>query len=136
ADLDLPADGEFHCWLLGLREDARKLQAQLLRGLTERLGATPQEALFYARELVRTDPYDETAWALLISNLAAAGRDGEVRQQYEAAVRTLREVGGGSGPLLLAWRATQASATLSADRDAIGTEPVAAKPPAARVAIP
>ena len=74
ADLDLPANGEFHTWLLGLREDARKLQSQILRALTERLGATPQEALPYARELVRNDPYDETAWALLIGNLASAGR--------------------------------------------------------------
>jgi TolB-like protein/DNA-binding SARP family transcriptional activator len=134
ADLDLPANGEFHTWLLGLREDARKLQGQILRTLTERLAAAPQEALPYVRELVRTNPYDETGWALLINNLAAAGRGGEVRQQYEAAVRTLREVGGGSGPLLLAWRAAQASATLSADRDTTGTERGAAKPPAARVA--
>ena len=135
ADLDLPANGEFHSWLLGLREDARKLQGQILRALTERLAAAPQEALPYVRELVRTDPYDETGWALLINNLAAAGRGGEVRQQYEAAVRTLREVGGGSGPLLLAWRAAQASATLSADRDTTGTERGAAKPLAARVAM-
>jgi len=136
ADLDLPANGEFHSWLLGLREDARKLQGQILRALTERLAAAPQEALPYVRELVRTDPYDETGWALLINNLAAAGRGGEARQQYEAAVRTLREVGGGSGPLLLAWRAAQASVTLSADRDTTGTERGAAKPPAARVAMP
>ena len=135
ADLDLPANGEFHTWLLGLREDARKLQAQILRALTERLAAAPQEALPYVRDLVRADPYDETGWALLINNLAAAGRGGEVRQQYEAAVRTLREVGGGSGPLLLAWRAAQASATPSADRDTTGTERGAAKPPAARVAM-
>ena len=59
ADLDLPANSEFHSWLLGLREDARKLQAQILRTLTERLGATPQEALPHARELVRLDPFDE-----------------------------------------------------------------------------
>ena len=31
--------------LLGLREDARKLQGQILRALTERLAAAPQEAL-------------------------------------------------------------------------------------------
>ena len=135
ADLDLRANGEFHSWLLSLREDARKLQGQILRALTERLAAAPKEALPYVRELVRTDPYDETGWALLINNLAAAGRGGEVRQQYEAAVRTLREVGGGSGPLLLAWRAAQASATLSADRDTTGTERGAAKSPAARVAM-
>ena len=135
ADLDLPANGEFHSWLLGLREDARKLQSQILRVLTERLAATPQEALPYARELVRIDPYDETGWALLISNLAKAGRGGEVRQQYEAAVRTLREVGGGSGPLLRAWQAAKASGPRPADRDTAGAEPVAAKPPAAKVAV-
>jgi TolB-like protein/DNA-binding SARP family transcriptional activator len=134
ADLDLPANGEFHTWLLGLREDARKLHGQILRTLTDRHAATPQKALPYARELVRTDPYDEAGWALLISNLAAAGRGGEVRQQYEAATRTLREVGGGSGPLLRAWRAAQETTTFSADRDTGGTEPVAAKPPAAGVA--
>src|SRR4029077_3644594 len=72
ADLDLPANSEFHSWLLSLREDARKLQIQILRALTERLAAAPQEALPYVRELVRTDPYDETGWALLINNLAAA----------------------------------------------------------------
>jgi TolB-like protein/DNA-binding SARP family transcriptional activator len=135
ADLDLPSNSEFHTWLLGVREDARKLQSKILRALAGHLASTPQKALPYARELVRTDPYDETGWALLIGSLAAAGRGGEVRQQYEAGVRTLREVGGGSGPLLRAWRAAQASATLSADRDTSGTEPVATKPQAAPVAM-
>jgi TolB-like protein len=117
ADLDLPANGEFHSWLSGLREDSRTLQIRILRALTERLGATPQEALPYVRELVRVDPFDETAWALLISTLASAGRSGEIRQQYEAGLRSLQEVGGGSGPLLHAWRAVQASTTRSPARD-------------------
>ena len=117
ADLDLPANSEFHSWLLSLREDARKLQAQILRALTERLGAIPDAALPYARELVRIDPYDETPWALLITNLAAAGRSGEVEEQYEAGLRALRDVGGGSGPLLRAWRTVRGSATRSADCD-------------------
>jgi hypothetical protein len=30
ADLDLPANSDFSHWLLGLREDARKLQAKIL----------------------------------------------------------------------------------------------------------
>ena len=135
ADLDLPSNSEFHSWLLGLREDARKLQSQILRVLTERLATKPQEALPYARELVRIDPYDETGWALLISNLAAAGRGGEVRQQYETATRMLREVGGGSGPLLRAWRAVQSSAIRAPDRDAMGAKPVVAEPPGSRVAM-
>src|SRR5215470_3884591 len=40
----------------------------------------------------------------------------------------LREVGGGSGPLLRAWRAAQAPAIGAADRDTTKTEPVAAEP--------
>lgn len=110
ADLELPENTGFHSWLLGRREDARRLQTTILRSLTERLDATPQEALPYARELVRVDPFDEAAWALLIGTLASAGRTGEIRQQYEAGLRSLREVGGGSGPLLHAWRSAQASA--------------------------
>ncbi len=117
ADLDLPANNEFQSWLLSLREDARKLQTQILRALTERLGSTPDAALPYARELVRIDPYDETAWAVLITNLAAAGRSGEVGEQYEAGLRALRDVGGASGPLLRAWRTVRGSATRSADCD-------------------
>ena len=81
----------------------------------------------YARELVRVDPFDETAWALLIDTLASAGRSGEIRQQYEAGLRSLREVGGGSGPLLHAWRAAQASTGRSADRDATPAEPASAQ---------
>ena len=64
ADFDLSANSEFHTWLLGVREDARELRSQILRALTERLRAIPHEALPFARELVRVDPYDETAWAL------------------------------------------------------------------------
>ena len=126
ADLDLPASGEFHSWLSGMREDARKLHIQILRALTERLGATPQEALPYARELVRVDPFDENLWALLIGTLASAGRGGEIKQQYEAGLRSLREVGGGSGPLLRAWRAVQASPGRSPDRETIPVAPAEA----------
>jgi TolB-like protein len=118
ADLELLENGGFHTWLLGQREDARALQAKILRALIERLGATPQEALPYARELVRVDPFDETAWAQLIDTLGSAGRSGEIKHQYEAALRSLRDVGGGSGPLLRAWRAAQPPLGQSADRGA------------------
>ncbi len=127
ADLELPENTDFHSWLLGLREDARKLQTTILRSLTERLGAAPHEALPYARELVRIDPLDESAWALLIGVLTSAGRSGEIRQQYEAGLRALREVGGGSGPLLHAWRSAQAStARSSPGRNIAPTEPTGA----------
>ena len=123
ADLELPDNSSFHSWLLSLREDARKLQTRILHSLAERLGAAPQEALPYARELVRVDPFDEAAWALLIDILARAGRSGEIRQQYEAGLRSLREVGGGSGPLLHAWRSAQASTAHLASRTTTPAEP-------------
>jgi len=83
------------------------------------------------------DPYDETAWALLIATLAGAGRSGEVRQQYEAGQRALREIGGGSGALLRAWRAARASAATSADRGTIraAKRPTQSIPPAAPSAL-
>jgi len=118
SDLDLPENSGFHTWLLGMREDARKLQAKSLRSVTERLAATPEEALPYARELVGVDPFDEDAWALLITTLAEAGRSGELRPQFEAGLRTLREVGGGFGSLLRAWRATEAAGSRSVNREA------------------
>lgn len=131
ADLELPEINGFHSWLLGLREDARRLQTTILRRLTERLSATPQEALPYARELVRVDPFDESAWALLIDSLASAGRIGEIRQQYEAGLRSLREVGGGAGPLLQAWRSAQTSIARSPGRETTPSE----RPAASRASI-
>src|SRR5204862_8313505 len=69
------SNSEFHTWLLGVREDGRELRSQILRALTERLRAIPHEALPFARELVRVDPYDETAWALLIATQSRRKED-------------------------------------------------------------
>ena len=117
SDLDLPDNSGFHTWLLGMREDARKLHARILRSLIERLEPTPEAALPYARELVGIDTFDEDAWALLIATLAKTGRGGELRPQFEAGLRTLRNVGGGFGSLLRAWRAAQIASNRSVDQD-------------------
>ena len=65
---------------------------------------------------MRVDPLDETAWAQLIATLASSGRTGELRQQYEAGLRSLRDVGGGAGSLLRAWRAAQPAPGRPAER--------------------
>ena len=128
ADLELSEPSGFQTWLLGLREDARELQKRILGSLTERLAATPEAALPHARELVRADPLDETAWAQLIETLANAGRTGEVRRQYEVGLRSLREVGGGSGPLLRAWRAAQGATARPASQQPNPVQPADVKP--------
>ncbi|MGE0257263.1 MAG: tetratricopeptide repeat protein [Alphaproteobacteria bacterium] len=128
ADLDLSETGGFQTWLLGLREDARELHKRILAALVERLAATPEAALPYARELVRADPLDETAWAQLVDMLASAGRTGEIRRQYEVGLRSLREIGGGSGPLLRAFRAAQAAPARSATQQPDRGQPADVKP--------
>ena len=127
SDLELPETGGFHTWLLGMREDARKLQARILRLLVERLAPTPEEALPHARELVGVDPFDEDAWALLITTLSEAGRSGELRPQFEAGLRSLREVGGGFGSLLRAWRASQSASGRALEREAKPAGPAGAQ---------
>jgi TolB-like protein/DNA-binding SARP family transcriptional activator/Flp pilus assembly protein TadD len=129
ADLDLPENGGFHTWLLGMREDASKLRVRILRALSERLAASPEAALPHVRELVAIDSFDEDAWALLITTLANAGRRGEIGQQYKAGQRALREVGGGSGPLLRAWRATRVSNGGAAARGDTASPPAQAPGP-------
>jgi TolB-like protein len=127
SDLDLPESGGFHTWLLAMREDARKLRTRILRTLIERFAATPEEALPYARELVGVEPFDEDAWALLITTLTEAGRRGELRPQFEAGLRALHDVGGGFGSLLRAWRASQAASSRPVDREAKPAASVAAQ---------
>jgi TolB-like protein/Flp pilus assembly protein TadD len=128
ADLDLSEPSGFQTWLLGLREDARELQKRILGLLTARLAANPEAALPYARELVRADPLDEAAWAQLIDTLAQTGRTGEIKRQYEVGLRSLREVGGGSGPLLRAWRAAQGTTAHPATREPSPVPPADIKP--------
>jgi len=119
ADLDLAEESGFRTWLLALREDARRLHIGILRLLIERLTSTPEEALPYVRELVRVDALEEAAWAALIDTLVRAGRISETKQQYEAGLRCLREVGGGAGALLRAWRAAQTPPPTPAERNVV-----------------
>ncbi len=101
---DLPDQPDFQAWCMAEREDARRLQAQILVALVDRLRERPEEALPFARTLVQQQPYDETARVGLLRLLVAADRRGEAEQQVEAGQRVLREMGVDAAALTAAWR--------------------------------
>lgn len=94
ADLDPPSNPELQSWLAGMREETRRLHADILYTLDDRHADAPERALPYLRELVQLDPWAEAAWARLVQRLAALGRRQEADAQYAAAVTALAEVGG------------------------------------------
>ena len=53
----------------------------------------PEEAVPYARSLVQLEPVDEAVRTQLVDLLASAGRMPEAKQQCEAGLRQLRELG-------------------------------------------
>ena len=124
--LDLGDFLDFQAWCVAEREEARKLHATLLRALVSRLAGDPEAAMPHARTLAAVDPLDETARAQLVRVLAATGRRREAEQQYEAALRLLKELGRpGSGELEAAWRGTGEAAVVASPREA---EPAAPPP--------
>ncbi len=103
--LDLGDFLDFQAWCVAEREEAGKLHATLLRALVARLADEPEGALPHARALAAVDPLDEAARAGLVRLLTITGRRREAEQQYEAARRLLKELGGPStGELEAAWR--------------------------------
>lgn len=104
--LDMPNLHEFHEWCLAERENTRDLHARILRALLDRFAGVPERAIPYARLLVRIDSFDADARASLIRLLDDAGRRNEAKEQYEAGLRALQELGPRAGePLTAAWRA-------------------------------
>jgi pimeloyl-ACP methyl ester carboxylesterase/DNA-binding SARP family transcriptional activator len=91
--LDLRGCEEFESWLLAMREDVRQLQLRVRHKLVEALADEPGRALVYARQIVESDPLDETAWEVLIDTLAQAGRHDEADSQRSVASRTLEAAG-------------------------------------------
>ncbi|HEY0646979.1 alpha/beta fold hydrolase [Phenylobacterium sp.] len=111
ADLDPTGCPELDSWLAGMREETRRLHADILYILDDRHAAEPERALPYLRELVQLDPWAEPAWARLVQRLNAAGRRQEAEAQYAAAAKALAEVG---GPTRLLERARQSEAAPAA----------------------
>ena len=127
--LDLIDFDEFAAWCAAEREHARSTHTTVLRALVDRLAESPDEALPFARELVRIDPLNEDVRAQLIRLLTLAGRRNEAKTQYESASRLLGELGRrqATGPLEAAWSEVNRRVELS-------EEPRAAAPPPARPA--
>ena len=105
---DLPDLHDFQAWCVAEREDARRLQAELLAALVERLAEQPEAALGPARRLVQIDPYALDARVMQLRLLLAAGRRGEAEQQFETGLRLLREADGDTATLGAEWRRLQA----------------------------
>jgi len=108
---DLPDLHAFQAWLVAEREDARRLQAQLLLALVERLADRPEAALGHARRLVQIDPYALEPRLQQLRLLLAAGRRSEAEQQFETGLRLLREADSDTAPLQAGWRRLQTRPT-------------------------
>jgi DNA-binding SARP family transcriptional activator/tetratricopeptide (TPR) repeat protein len=135
--LDLIDFDEFTAWCAAEREHARTMHVKVLQALVERLSPTPDEALPYARELVRIDPINEDARGRLIHLLALAGRRNEAKSQYESASRLLSELGkkDPTGPLETAWRdANERSSGARADYQTATAPPSPLPEPAPAIA--
>lgn len=91
--LDLLDFDEFTAWCAAEREHARNTHVQLLSELVARYREEPNNAIAFARELVRIDPLDQGARADLIRLLSAAGHRHEAASQYQSAIRLLHELG-------------------------------------------
>jgi DNA-binding SARP family transcriptional activator len=107
--LELNDFHEFTAWCAAERGEARSLHARILSTLVDRF-EDADEALTYARELVRIDPLDEEKRARLVRLLGRAGNRDEALVQYESGKRLLSELGRSPmGPLAEAYRELQSS---------------------------
>ena len=109
ADLDLAETSGFHTWLLGAAGGCAGIAAREFSALDRAAhGDAGSGVALCARTRARRSARRDRVGA--VDRCAGgAGRIGEIRRQYEVGLRSLREIGGGSGPLLRAWRAAQAA---------------------------
>jgi len=109
ADLDLPQSPELQSWIAAMREEARRLHADILYILDDRYAADPERALPHLRDLVQLDPLAEAAWARLVERLNALGRRQEAEAQHAAAAKALADIGGPTRLLERVRRSTAAA---------------------------
>lgn len=87
--LAMPSCPRFHEWYVGARESASNLRLSLLSALVDRLSASPEEALAFAREQLIIDPFRESAHVTVVQLLGRLGRPREALQQYDSCRRLL-----------------------------------------------
>lgn len=90
AGLDLARCYRFYHWCTAERKRYDALRRAVLSTLVARLEATPALALPYGRAMVAADPLAESAHAMLVTLLAAAGRYPDAEQHYAYARDMLR----------------------------------------------
>jgi pimeloyl-ACP methyl ester carboxylesterase/DNA-binding SARP family transcriptional activator len=108
--IDLSDFDDFQAWCVAQRERWRSAHARLLRALVDRLESRPEEAVEFARELVRLSPQDESARSTLVRLLLATGRRDEAEAHHRIGLKQIEREGSGTGELEAAWR--QATAPL------------------------
>lgn len=127
--LELPNCPDFQAWCAAEREEAHRLQVDILRALIERLSPEAEAALPYARVLTRLDPYDENSRARLVQLLAATGRRREAEQQYDLGKQVLKEISGAQSDVLeRAWQEVREGGAKPPRGDR--ADPVRPSPPA------
>ena len=126
---------DFHSWCVAEREQALRDRAAILSELRERLTASPERALPYARALVGLSPYEEAPRAALIRLLYAAKLSAEAEQQYQLGLRMLKEAGVSPAGVL---EAARRGPRIDAPRAVTPARPepaVVRSPPAARALV-
>ncbi len=93
AGLDQPDMHEFQAWLIAEREELNNLHLKIRQTLVERLSSEPDAALPHARAMVAVAPENETAHAMLITQLRHANRTSEAEQQAINSARQLNQAG-------------------------------------------
>jgi tetratricopeptide (TPR) repeat protein len=88
--LELAEAFRFQAWCTAQREAARRLHAQLLRALLDRVAGEPEEELQILRQLLELEPADEGAHRQAIRLLVALGRPRQALAEYDLCRAVLR----------------------------------------------
>jgi len=90
--LELPDFLDFSAWCIDQREQARRLQCELLTALVERHAADPLAACAHARVRAQIDPFNLAAQQQLLALLVDARLLEEARMRFDHAQRAFRQM--------------------------------------------